>query len=133
MTPERPFPALFETGKSYPKTGLSPAVRRRFDGGRPPGSSPVRLRPPPCSERNFRIQEDGSARLHVRRSETDPEAEGAALYISSDAASALVAIKSEGFAVVDPSTPVFGRSRAVGRLGGAPTCRCASGPLRSTS
>ena len=32
MAPERPFPALFETGKSYPKTGLLPAVRRRFAG-----------------------------------------------------------------------------------------------------
>ena len=56
------------------------------------------------------LQEDGSARLHVRRSKTDPEAEGAALYIGSDATSALVAIKSKGFAVVDPSTPVFGLS-----------------------
>ena len=83
---------------------------------RSPGSGPVRLRPPPCSERNFWIQEDGSARLHVRRSKTDPEAEGAALYIGSDAASALVAIKSEGFAVVDPSTPVFGLSASqIGR------------------
>ena len=32
------------------------------------------------------IQGRGSARLHVRRSKTDPEAEGAALYIGSDAA-----------------------------------------------
>ena len=44
MAPERPFPTLIETRKSYPKTGLSPAVSRRFDGGRaPPGSGPVRL------------------------------------------------------------------------------------------
>ena len=62
------------------------------------------------------IQGRGSARLHVRRSKTDPEAEGAALYISSDAASALVAIMSEGFAVVAPSTPVFGLSASqIGR------------------
>ena len=62
------------------------------------------------------IQEDGSARLHVRRSKTDPEAEGAALYIGGDAASALMAIMSEGFAVVDPSTPVFGLSASqIGR------------------
>ena len=62
------------------------------------------------------IQGRGSARLHVRRSKTDPEAEGAALYIGSDAASALVAIMSEGFAVVDPSTPVFGLSASqIGR------------------
>ena len=126
--PERPFPALIDTGRSSPKAGLSTAVcqrfRRQFPGrsddglpaARSPGSGPVRLRPPPCSERNFRIQEDGSARLHVRRSKTDPEAEGAALYIGSDAASALVAIKSEGFAVVDPSTPVFGLSASqIGR------------------
>ena len=55
MTPERPFPALIETGKSSPKAGLSPAVCRPFrrpsrrwfpDGSpaaRPPGSGPVRL------------------------------------------------------------------------------------------
>ena len=62
------------------------------------------------------IQGRGSARLHVRRSKTDPEAEGAALYIGSDAASALVAIMSEGFAVVDPSTLVFGLSASqIGR------------------
>ena len=30
MAPERPFPILIETGKSYPKTGLFPAVFRRF-------------------------------------------------------------------------------------------------------
>ena len=51
MTPERPFPALFETGKSYPKAGFLPAVRRQFDGGGAPldqarSGSGV----PPCSE-----------------------------------------------------------------------------------
>ena len=30
MAPERPFPSLIETGKSHPKTGLLPAVFRRF-------------------------------------------------------------------------------------------------------
>ena len=50
------------------------------------------------------VQEDGSAQIHVRRSKTDPEAEGAVLYIGPDAAAALVAIMPEGFAVVDPST-----------------------------
>ena len=43
MAPERPFPILIETGKSYPKTGLlpavlpavSPAVSRRLDSGFP--------------------------------------------------------------------------------------------------
>ena len=32
MAPERPFPILIETGKSYLKTGLLPAVFRRFSG-----------------------------------------------------------------------------------------------------
>ena len=39
MAPERPFPILIETGKSYSKTGLLPAVlpvvSRRFTGGFP--------------------------------------------------------------------------------------------------
>ena len=62
------------------------------------------------------VQEDGSARVHVLRSKTDPESEGTFLYIGSDAASALVAIMPEGFAVVDPSTPVFGLSESqIGR------------------
>ena len=30
MAPERPFPILIETGKSYSKTGLLPAVSQRF-------------------------------------------------------------------------------------------------------
>ena len=45
------------------------------------------------------MQEDGSARIHVCRSKTDPEAEGAVLYIGPDAAAALVSIMPEGFAV----------------------------------
>ena len=62
------------------------------------------------------VQVDGSARIHVLRSKTDPEAEGAVLYIGPDAAAALVAIMPEGFAVVDPSTPVFGLSASqIGR------------------
>ena len=56
------------------------------------------------------IREDGSALLHVRRSKTDQEAEGAVLYIGLEATEALVAILPEGFAVVDPSTLVFGLS-----------------------
>ena len=65
---------------------------------------------------NVEIQEDGSARIHVLRSKTDPEAEGAVLYIGPDAAAALVTIMPEGFAVVDPSTPVFGLSASqIGR------------------
>ena len=78
---------------------------------------------------DMEIQEDGSARLHVRRSKTDPEAEGAALYIGSDAASALVAIMSEGFAVVDPSTPVFGLSASqIGRRVNAAAKAAGLGP-----
>ena len=62
------------------------------------------------------LQDDGSARIHVLRSKTDPDAEGAVLYIGPDAAAALVAIMPEGFAVVDPSTPVFGLSASqIGR------------------
>ena len=62
------------------------------------------------------MQDDGPARLHVRRSKTDTDAEGAVLYIGPDAAAALVAIMPEGFAVVDPSTPVFGLSASqIGR------------------
>ena len=62
------------------------------------------------------IQDDGSARIHVRRSKTDPEAEGAVLYIGPDAAAALVAIMPEGFAVVDAAAPVFGMSASqIGR------------------
>ena len=52
----------------------------------------------------------------MRRSKTDPEAEGAVLYIGQGAAAALVSIMLEGFAVLDPSTPVFGLSESqVGR------------------
>ena len=62
------------------------------------------------------IQDDGSARIHVRRSKTDPEAERAVLYIGPDAAAALVAIMPEGFAVVDAAAPVFGLSASqIGR------------------
>ena len=64
----------------------------------------------------------GSARLHVRRSKTDPETEGAVLYIGSEAAAALVAIMPEGFVVVDPSTLVFGLSASqIGRRVNATT------------
>ena len=62
------------------------------------------------------LQEDGSARIHLGRSKTDPEAEGAVLYVGPEAARALVAIMPEGFALVDPSTPVFGLSASqIGR------------------
>ena len=62
------------------------------------------------------IQDDDSARIQVRRSKTDREAEGAVLYIGPEATAALVVIMPEGFAVVDPSTPVFGLSASqIGR------------------
>ena len=53
------------------------------------------------------LQEDGSARLHVRRSKTDPEAEGVVLYIGQEATQALQAIMPEDTAVVDPARRVF--------------------------
>ena len=56
------------------------------------------------------FQEDGAALLQVRRSKTDPEAEGVVLYIGQEAAQALRAILPEGEAVVDPAAPVFGLS-----------------------
>ena len=61
------------------------------------------------------LQEDGAALLHVRRSKTDPEAEGAVLYIGQAAAQALRAIMPEDAAVVDPAAPVFGLS--AGQIG----------------
>ena len=48
------------------------------------------------------MQEDGRARLHVRRSKTDPEAEGAVLYNGPKAAKALVPIVPDGCATVKP-------------------------------
>ena len=62
------------------------------------------------------VQDDGSVRLHVRRSNTDQEAEGAVLYICPEAATVLVAIMPEGFAMVDATAPVFGLSESqIGR------------------
>ena len=67
---------------------------------------------------DMEIQEDGAARTHVLRSKTNPEAEGAVLYIGPDATAAFVAIMPEGFAVIDPATPVFGLSAShSGRIG----------------
>ena len=62
------------------------------------------------------FQGDGAALLHVRRSKTDPEAEGVVLYIGQEAALALQAIMPEDAAVVDPAAPVFGLSASqIGR------------------
>ena len=65
---------------------------------------------------DLELQKDGSARLHVRRSKTDPEAEGVVLYIGQAATQALQAIMPEDTAVVDPAAPVFGLSASqIGR------------------
>ena len=62
------------------------------------------------------LQADGSARIHVRRSKTDPEAEGAVLYIGEEAALALQWILPEAVAVADPAALVFGLSASqIGR------------------
>ena len=62
------------------------------------------------------FKEDGAALLHVRRSKTDPEAEGVVLYIGQEAAQALQSIVPEDAAVVDPAAPVFGLSASqIGR------------------
>ena len=52
-------------------------------------------------------QEDGVALLHIRRSKTDPEAEGVVLYIGQEATQALQVIMPEDTAVVDPARRVF--------------------------
>ena len=62
------------------------------------------------------LQADGSARVHVQRSKTDPEAEGTVLYIGQAATAALVAMLPEDGAVVEPGNPVFGLSESqIGR------------------
>ena len=64
------------------------------------------------------LQEDGAALLHVRRSKTDPEAEGVVLYIGQAAAQALQSILPEDAAVVDPAAPVFRAVRPARSAGG---------------
>ena len=62
------------------------------------------------------LQADGSARVHVRRSKTDPEAEGVTLYVGHAATAALLATLPEASETVDPGTPVFGLSESqIGR------------------
>ena len=62
------------------------------------------------------LQADGSARLHVQRSKTDPEGVGTVLYIGQAATAALVAVRPEDGALVDPETPVIGLSASqIGR------------------
>ena len=65
---------------------------------------------------DLELQEDGVALLHIRRSKTDPEAEGAVLYVGQAAAQALQAIMPEDAGVVDPAALVFGLSASqIGR------------------
>ena len=56
------------------------------------------------------LHEDGSGRLHVTRSKTDQTAEGAVRYLGPAAVEALVAIRPNNEAVIDPGTKVFGLS-----------------------
>ena len=61
------------------------------------------------------LRDDGSALLQVRRSKTDPTAEGVTLYIGREAAQALRAIRPAQ-QLLDASKPVFGlSSRQIGR------------------
>ena len=61
------------------------------------------------------FREDGAVLLQVRRSKTDPEAEGVVLYTGQEAAQALQAILPEDEAAADPAAPVFGLS--AGQIG----------------
>ena len=56
------------------------------------------------------FRDNGSVLITVRRSKTDPEAEGVVLYIGRDTAQALQALQAIRPAeeLLDPSTPVFG-------------------------
>ena len=61
------------------------------------------------------LRENGSALINVRRSKTDPEAEGVTLYIGPQAGQSLKAIKPAE-ELLDRNTPVFGLSpRQIGR------------------
>ena len=56
---------------------------------------------------DIELRDDASALITVRRSKTDPEAEGVVLYIGKEAAQALRAIQPTR-ELLDPSTPVCG-------------------------
>ena len=61
------------------------------------------------------LRDDGSALLQIRRSKTDPTAEGVTLYIGREAAQALIAIRPAQ-QLLDAGKPVFGLSpRQIGR------------------
>ena len=61
------------------------------------------------------LRDDGTSPTNVRRSKTDPEADGITLYIGSQAAKALGAIRPAE-EVMNRNTPVFGLSpRQIGR------------------
>ena len=62
------------------------------------------------------FQEDGAVLLQVRRSKTNPEAEGVVLYVGQEAAQTMQALLPEGAAAVDPESTVFGLSASqIGR------------------
>ena len=61
------------------------------------------------------LRENGTALISVRRSKTDPTAEGVTLYIGREASAALQAIRPAE-ELLDAGTPVFGLSpRQIGR------------------
>ena len=64
---------------------------------------------------NIEVHTDGSGRLHVDRSKTDPEALGVVLFLGEDAVDALLAIRPDEV-VIDASASVFGLSESqIGR------------------
>ena len=68
------------------------------------------------SSHDVGLSDNVSALLQVRRSKADPDAEGAVLNISRNAAEALQAIMPENQTVVDPTPPGFGLSTSqIGR------------------
>ena len=61
------------------------------------------------------LRDDGAALLQIRRSKTDPDGEGVVLYVGSEAAAALQAIRPAE-QLVPPGEPVFGLcARQIGR------------------
>ena len=64
---------------------------------------------------DLELQEDGSGRVRVARSKTDPTGRSTALYLGPDAVSALLAMRPAE-AIIDPKLPVFGLSASqIGR------------------
>ena len=116
---EEPDPHLSGTRPVLFTRAWTPELETESPANIVPGQPPANLlalKNPKCATiafvRHFR-KGRGST---WRRSKIDPEAEGAVLYIGPEAAAALVAIMSQGIAVMDPSTPVLGLSASqIGR------------------